>query len=807
MELVIAMAMITIIFAVVLPQFALIRNSWDAKQRTSEALQNGRVLTDHISRNLSKAKSISAVSTSSVPNGYIQFVANDSNTYRYDIGTNNYVEYGRIGNLADLAGPVSLLRFTCYDVCDLDTPITDVNSIRTVKVDFTITNSASVGQNKTFTTWVYLRTNSHNGGLVGCWKFDETSGLTAADSSGSGNNGTLVNMTGNEWTTGVVNGALNFNGVNNYRVDCGNNAIFNITNAITLSAWIKTNDSGNGQHNPYVVKGDYSYGLKHTNSNNWECYVKTSMGWGLAHYPANSSLNGVWHHLAGTYNGSQLKLYVDGVLQATTSYTGAIGTDTSHVCIGEEIEHTDRDYNGVIDDVRIYNRALSADEIANLANILRYRDFNEAKAGPYSPVITISRPSSTNAGDLLIAAVATDGDTSGVIASPGGWTLIDRGAYNGEVTLAAWWKIAGASEPASYQFTWWGSSKDAYGWIMRFTGHDPTNPIHNQSANGQGDTNTPTSPAVTTTVNDCLILRLGAFDDDGIVVDSPGLPGHTAITMDESHSTEVSVTYGGYADANLATDGTSITIPKPAGTAQGNYLVAAVAADGTASTMGWASSSGWNSIFPSTPMAPSLGIWYKTAGASEPASYTFSWSTPEQAYGWIMRLTGGSPTLVGFQPDWKTSSTPTCLSVTPSGPFGGSILILRLGAFSGDAITVGNPGLPSDHNSITMNRSNTGSGSVSGGAGYKQQAGVGPSGTADFSLTSSKPYETVSIPIWSGVYNNTCSGGAGYVRQSAAGSSGTSTFSLGSPNEARMLTIAIAPADATVHDCCGDLRP
>jgi hypothetical protein len=158
---IIAMAMITIIFAVVLPQFALIGNSWDSKQGASEAIQNGRVLIDHISRNLSKAKRITAVSASTVTSGYIQFVDNNDVNNRYDIAANNYVEFGPIGSLSDLAGPVSSFKFTCYDACDLDTPVTDVNSIRTVKVDFTIINSAPLGQNKTFTAWVYLRTGAN----------------------------------------------------------------------------------------------------------------------------------------------------------------------------------------------------------------------------------------------------------------------------------------------------------------------------------------------------------------------------------------------------------------------------------------------------------------------------------------------------------------------------------------------------------------------------------------------------------------------------------------------------------------------
>ncbi len=164
LELVLAMVMVTIIFAAVLPQFAAIRNNWDSKQGSSEALQNGRVLMDHISQNLSKAKKITVVSDSSVTNGYIQFVDNNDVNNRYDIASaNSYVEYGPIGTLSDLAGPVSSLKFTCYDACNLDTalsPVTDVNVIRAVKVDATITNSASMGQAKTFTTRAYLRTNS-----------------------------------------------------------------------------------------------------------------------------------------------------------------------------------------------------------------------------------------------------------------------------------------------------------------------------------------------------------------------------------------------------------------------------------------------------------------------------------------------------------------------------------------------------------------------------------------------------------------------------------------------------------------------
>ncbi|MFB0555161.1 MAG: PilW family protein, partial [Phycisphaerae bacterium] len=160
-EMVIAMAIMTIIFAVILPQFRIIQNSWDTQAGAAEALQNGRVLIDHLNLNLSKAVRITAVSDPSASNGYIEFQDNDANNVRYDVNSiSNYVEFGLVGNLSDLAGPVSKLQFTCYDAIDLSTPITDVNAIRSVKVETTLTNPAKLDQDMTFSTQAYIRTNA-----------------------------------------------------------------------------------------------------------------------------------------------------------------------------------------------------------------------------------------------------------------------------------------------------------------------------------------------------------------------------------------------------------------------------------------------------------------------------------------------------------------------------------------------------------------------------------------------------------------------------------------------------------------------
>ncbi|MHC4113832.1 MAG: PilW family protein [Planctomycetota bacterium] len=174
LEMIIALSISAVIFAIIPPILRSIRNSWDIKQANAETLQSGTMLIDHLNRNLAKAvritavstpstTRITAVSTPSITNGYIQFEDNIGNNLRYEV-VNNYVQFGVVGNLGDLAGPVSQLRFNCYDSNEVDTPIPDVNdviSIRFVEVEATLTNSSPMGQNETFTTSVYIRTNAN----------------------------------------------------------------------------------------------------------------------------------------------------------------------------------------------------------------------------------------------------------------------------------------------------------------------------------------------------------------------------------------------------------------------------------------------------------------------------------------------------------------------------------------------------------------------------------------------------------------------------------------------------------------------
>ncbi len=168
--------------------------------------------------------------------------------------------------------------------------------------------------------------------------------------------------------------------------------------------------------------------------------------------------------------------------------------------------------------------------------------------------ITTSMPA-TNTGDLLIAAVTTDGSTT--ISTPSGWTPINQGSDDGgQVTLGAWYKVAVASEPAPI-FNWTGV-RQAYGWIMRFSGQAASNPINTSNSGQSFGTATPSSPPVTTTVKNCLILRLGAFDDNSITINNPTLlSGHTTITADASGGVAGGIVSGGAGYIKQAAIGSS----------------------------------------------------------------------------------------------------------------------------------------------------------------------------------------------------------------------------------------------------------
>jgi RHS repeat-associated protein len=194
--------------------------------------------------------------------------------------------------------------------------------------------------------------------LVGYWKFDEGGGLTTGDSSGNGNGGTLQN--GPAWTTGKINGALNFDGLDDY-VQVGPAARLVMTNSMTIGAWVYPTATGSG----IVVNKEGEYEIAIAGTVQW-AIANTVPGWAWINTGYVVSLN-QWTHIALVYDGTAVKTYANGALVHTYAASGPISQTTNDFRIGGR-QCCPQFFQGRLDEVRVYNRALSATEIQTLAN-------------------------------------------------------------------------------------------------------------------------------------------------------------------------------------------------------------------------------------------------------------------------------------------------------------------------------------------------------------------------------------------------------------------------------------------------------
>jgi glucose/arabinose dehydrogenase len=195
-------------------------------------------------------------------------------------------------------------------------------------------------------------------GLVGAWGFDEATGTTAGDSSGSGNIGTISGATR---TTGKYGGALSFDGVNDWVTVPDANSLD--VNRMTLEAWVRPSVVGNWR--TVLLKeqpGQLAYALYASTDNSRPSgHVFTTADMALR---GSSALTAnTWSHLAFTWDGATSRIYVNGTQVASAALTGTAATSASSLRIGGNSIWGEW-FSGAIDEVRIYNRALSAAEVA-----------------------------------------------------------------------------------------------------------------------------------------------------------------------------------------------------------------------------------------------------------------------------------------------------------------------------------------------------------------------------------------------------------------------------------------------------------
>lgn len=206
--------------------------------------------------------------------------------------------------------------------------------------------------------WDYNR-----GGPVGWWKFDEGEGITAHDASGNGNNGVLTNMEAADWVEGKFNKGLNFDGVGGSGtgqevvvVTDADEIDMDVSRPFTLSFWIKPDGT---EVAAIIRKGGQIEIYKSGSKFYYRLWNPTQTQWSTTY----SFTTGQWVHIVATHDGnSAAKLYVNGNLDINQSYSGSPSSTTNNLGIGAYPE-TSYGINGIMDDVRIFNYALTAEQI------------------------------------------------------------------------------------------------------------------------------------------------------------------------------------------------------------------------------------------------------------------------------------------------------------------------------------------------------------------------------------------------------------------------------------------------------------
>lgn len=187
--------------------------------------------------------------------------------------------------------------------------------------------------------------------LVGAWSFNAGSGTIAADTSGLANDGMLG---GPAWTAGFSGGGLLFDGIDDWVTVSDSNSL-DLTSGMTLEAWLKPTAPNDWRSAILKEQAkDLAYGLYSSNAQGIP-EGDAHIGIGQATPVVNPLTINSWTHLATTYDGASLKLYVNGTLVSTRDVIGAITTSTNPLRFGGNVVWGEY-FHGVMDEVRIYNR-------------------------------------------------------------------------------------------------------------------------------------------------------------------------------------------------------------------------------------------------------------------------------------------------------------------------------------------------------------------------------------------------------------------------------------------------------------------
>ncbi|MBI2590422.1 MAG: hypothetical protein HYW33_00870 [Candidatus Blackburnbacteria bacterium] len=275
---------------------------------------------------------------------------------------------------------------------------------------------------------------------VGRWDFDENTGSTVNDKSGNGNTGTWNGTLGNQWKPGKIGGSGNFNGSNNY-VDVGDVGIN--SGSFTMEGWVKFNSVGadTGIIGKNKTSG-YAY-LELENNNTLRFLLRNESGVDIFNILTTATYTtNTWYHLAVVYNSSSGgTLYVNNAVAGSSSSTGSYAFSSGVFEIGRLSNNNNRYLNGIVDQVRVFNYARSAAQIAwdyNRGAPVGHWKFDECQGNIAHDSAIPPSGGSFNHGTINIGGSGSQ-STSGTCTTPtdgtGAWYNGRTGKFNSSLNF------------------------------------------------------------------------------------------------------------------------------------------------------------------------------------------------------------------------------------------------------------------------------------------------------------------------------------------------------------------------------------
>ena len=295
-----------------------------------------------------------------------------------------------------------LVTITINSIANQTVAITDTTLCMTNTGTTVTTPSSEIG------VTYYLRDNTNDtivdGPIIGTG-----SGLTF--NTGILNNDMIYNV-----YSEVVNNALSFDGSDDYVV-LSNESNFDFTTNMTVEFWMNTTNlqSLDG----LVTKGDNSWRIHGGNTSGRIMFAGSGA---FADFESTTSVDdGLWHHVAVTYDGANAKIYIDGVMENSVAATAPINNGNYAVTLGNNLQHLSRAFQGDMDEVRIWNVAKTSAEInadmnttlnGNEAGLVSYFNFNQGIANGNNSSITTLNDNSVNGNNGQLTNFALIGSAS-----------------------------------------------------------------------------------------------------------------------------------------------------------------------------------------------------------------------------------------------------------------------------------------------------------------------------------------------------------------------------------------------------------